>query len=48
MDMEELATLDNSGKTIAILGDRLWPQAAKQEGDKIDKKLFNICMKTTY
>ena len=35
-DMEEFDTLliDGSGKTIAILGDRWWQQAAKQEGDK--------------
>ena len=28
-DMEEFDTLDSSEKTIAILGDRWWPQAAK-------------------
>ena len=37
--MEEYDTLDNSEKTIAILGDRWWPQAAKQEGDKKDQKV---------
>ena len=38
-DMEEFGTLDSSEKTIAmILGDRWWPQAAIQEGDKISKK----------
>ena len=31
-------TLDSEEKTIAILGDRWWPQAAKQEGNKISKK----------
>ena len=43
-DVEEFDTIDSSGKTIAsILGDRWWPQAAKQEGDKISKKhLCNI------
>ena len=42
-DMEEFDTLDSSEKTIAILGDRWWPQAAKQEGDTISKKfLCNI------
>ena len=34
-DMEEFDTLNSSEKTIAILGDRWWPPAAKQEGDKI-------------
>ena len=42
-DMEEFYTLDSSEKTIAILGDRWWPQEAKQEGDKISKTfLCNI------
>ena len=36
--MEKLGTLDSSEKTIAILGERWWPQKAKQEGDKIRKK----------
>ena len=31
-DMEKFGTLDSSEKTIAILGDRWWPQTAKQEG----------------
>ena len=36
--MEKFRTLDNtrSEKTIAILGDRWWPQKARQEGDKIN------------
>ena len=33
-DMEEFGALDSNKKTIAILGDRWWPQAAKEEGDK--------------
>ena len=33
-DMEEFSTLESSEKTIAVLGDRWWPQAAIQEGDK--------------
>ena len=42
-DMQEFVTLDSSEKTIAILGDRWWAQAAKQEGDKISRKfLCNI------
>ena len=36
--MEKFCTLDSSEKTIAILGDRWWPQTAKQQGDKITKK----------
>ena len=34
-DMEEFGRLESSAKTIAILGDRWWPQTAKQEGDRI-------------
>ena len=34
-DIGEFDTLDSSEKTIAIRGDILWPQAAKQEGDTI-------------
>ena len=39
-DMKEFGTLDSSEKTIAILGDRWWPQKAKQQGDKTSKKLL--------
>ena len=39
-DMEKYGTLDSSEKTIAILGDRWWPQTAKQEGDKISKNVL--------
>ena len=45
-DMEEFGTLDITDKTIAILGERWWPQAAKQEGDKITKKNMEY-METT-
>ena len=38
--MEEFDTLDSSDKTIPILGDRWWPQAAKQKGDKVSKKFL--------
>ena len=38
--MEKFGTLDSSEKTIAILGDRWWPQTAKQEGDKTSKKFL--------
>ena len=42
-DMEKFGTLDSSEKTIAILGDRWWPQTAKLEGEKISKKFTIIC-----
>ena len=41
--MENFDTLDSSEKTIAIQGDRWWPQTAKQDGDRISKQfLFNM------
>ena len=30
---QESGALDGGGKTMRILGDRWWPQAAKQEGE---------------
>ena len=39
-DVEEVGPLDSSEKTIAILGDRWWPQAAKQKGDNINNKFL--------
>ena len=39
-DMEEFCRLESSEKTIAVLGDRWWPQAAKQDGDRISKQFF--------
>ena len=33
-DMEEFGRLKSSEKTIAILGDRWWPQTVKQDGDR--------------
>ena len=36
-DMEEFVRLESTEKTIAILGDRRWPQTAKQDGDRISK-----------
>ena len=36
--MEECDTLEISDKTIPILGDRWWQQAAKQEGGKNSKQ----------
>ena len=44
--MEKFGTLDSSEKTIAILGDRWWPQTAKQEGYTISKKLLGNTWKT--
>ena len=40
-DMEAFGTLDGSEETIAVLGDKWWPQAVKQEGDNISK--VNLC-----
>ena len=34
-DMEEFGRLKSGEKTVAILGDRWWPQTAKQDGDRI-------------
>ena len=45
--MEKFGTLDSSEKTIAIPGDRCWPQTAKQQGDKINKKQVMCNMKKT-
>ena len=39
-DLEKFGTLDSSEKTIAILGDRWWPQTAKREGDKTSENIF--------
>ena len=33
-DMEEFGRLESGEKTIAILGDRWWPQTVKQDGDR--------------
>ena len=45
--MEKFGTLDSSEQTIAILGERWWPQTAKQAGDNIIKTfLCNIWKKT--
>ena len=41
--MNLFEALDSREKTIAILGDRCWPQTAKQDGDKKCKRfLCNI------
>ena len=39
-DMEESGRLESSEKTIAILGDRWWPQTAKKDGDRISKQFL--------
>ena len=39
-DMEEFGRLESSEKTIAILGDRWWPQTAKSDGDRISKQFL--------
>ena len=39
-DMEKFGTLDSSEEMIAIVGSRWWAQTAKQEGDKISKKIL--------
>ena len=38
--MSKFGTLDSSDKTLAIVGDRWWPQTAKQED--------NLCIKSFY
>ena len=40
--MEEFGRLESSEKTIAVLGDRWWPQTAKQDGDRIRKQFYVI------
>ena len=45
-NMEEFGRLESSEETTAILGDRWWPQTAKQDGDRISKRfLRGICKK---
>ena len=43
-DMEEFGRPESSEKTIAILGDRWWPQTAKQDRDTIHKHFFMLYM----
>ena len=40
--MEELCRLESSEKTIAILGDRGWPQTAKQNGDRVANNFYVV------
>ena len=44
-DMEEFGRLESSERTIAILGDRWWPQMAKQDGDRISKQFYVLLWK---
>ena len=39
-DMEEFGRQESSEKTIANLGDRWWPQTAKQDGDRMSKQFL--------
>ena len=39
-NMEEFGRLESSEKSIAIQGDRWWPQTAKQDGDGISKQFL--------
>ena len=39
-DMEKFSTLNSSERTIAIQGDRWWPQVAKEKGDRIIKQFL--------
>ena len=47
-EMEKFGTLNGREKTIAVLGDRWWPQTAKQEGDKISEKFPCSIWKKSY
>ena len=40
-DMEELGRLESSERTIAILGDRWWPQIA-EVGRGLDMQFFHV------
>ena len=39
-DTEKFSALDSSEKTIAVLGDRWWPQKAKQQGHRVTKNVL--------
>ena len=41
-DMDEFGTLNRSEKTIAVVGNRWRPQAAKPEGDKVSKTFLYV------
>ena len=47
-DMEKFGTLDSSEEMIALLGDRWWPQTAKEEGyETSGRVLCNMWKKRT-
>ena len=47
-DLEKFGAVDSSEKTIAILGDRCWPQRTKLEGgEKKQAIVLNIRKKHT-
>ena len=39
-DMKKFCTMSFIEKTIAVLGDKWWPQTAKEEGNKISKPCY--------
>ena len=39
-DTEEFGRLESSEKAVANLGDRWWPQTAKEDGDRISKQFL--------
>ena len=39
-DMEEFGRLESREKTMAILGDRWWPQTAKLDGNMMSKQFL--------
>ena len=43
-DVKKFGAIDRSEQTIAILGDRWWPQKAEQEGDNVRKYTFMYCL----
>ena len=42
-DVKKFCTFDSSEETIVILGDKWWPQAAKEEGHEMSKNLYLVC-----
>ena len=44
-DIGEFGRLESSEKTIAVLGDRWWPQTAKQDGYRISNQFLRSMWK---
>ena len=44
-DMEYFGRLESSEKIMVTLGDRWWPQTAKQDGGRISKRFLCIIWK---